>query len=83
MAGQIKYIKVSRIDGNGVNITNALETLSTIIIPSGSDNVPFQIESATRFPDYYLYYVTPPINYNFSSDITSSVNYNILQCPYL
>ncbi len=81
MAGQIKYIKVSRIDGNGVNITNALETLSTIIIPSGSDNVPFQIESATRFPDYYLYYVTPPINYNFSSDITSSVNYNILTTP--
>lgn len=81
MAGQIKYIKISRIDGNGVNITNTLETLSTIIIPSGSDNVPFQIESATRFPDYYLYYVTPSINYNFSSDITSSVNYNILTTP--
>tara|TARA_R110000796_G_scaffold43413_1_gene106717 strand:+ start:1444 stop:3843 length:2400 start_codon:yes stop_codon:yes gene_type:complete len=81
MAGQIKYIKVSRIDGNGVNITNTLETLSTLVIPSGSDNVPFQIESATRFSDYYLYYVTPSINFNFSPAITSSVNYNLLITP--
>jgi hypothetical protein len=81
MAGSIQYIKIARIDANGVDLTTSLETLSTLIIPSGSDNVPFKIESATRFPDYYLYYVTSNLTSNLSSAITSSVNYNIITTP--
>ena len=81
MAGSIQYIKIARIDSNGVDLTTSLETLSTLIIPSGSDNVPFKIESATRFPDYYLYYVTSNLTSNLSSAITSSVNYNIITTP--
>ena len=36
MSGLIRYIKIARIDNNGVDNTLALESLNTVVLPSGS-----------------------------------------------
>ena len=48
MAGSIQYIKIARIDGRGVDITNTLETLNTLVIPSASINLSYTIQNSSR-----------------------------------
>jgi hypothetical protein len=81
MAGRIRYIKIARTDSNGVDITNSLESLSTLVIPSGSSSLTYQINNKTRYPSYYLFLVTPPTNTNISTAITSSVPYKVRTIP--
>ena len=81
MAGSIQYIKIARIDANGVDITTSLESLSTLVIPSGSSSLTYQINNKTRYPSYYLLLVTPPTNTNISTAITSSVPYKVRTIP--
>ena len=78
MAGSIQYIKVARIDARGDDITNTLETLNTIVIPSASVNLEYKIDNVSKFEDYFLYNVTAPTNTNLSTGITSSIQYNVL-----
>ena len=78
MAGRIQYIKVARIDGNGNDLTNTLESLSNITLPSGSGFNTYVINSRTRANDYYLYYVTAPNRLDIAEDDKHSPNYNIV-----
>ncbi len=60
------YIKVSKIDQNGVDQTNTLQSLTQITLPwvSGSvtSNETFQINSLTQFQDHFLYEIDANIN---------------------
>lgn len=78
MAGRIQYIKVARIDGNGNDLTTALESLSNITLPSGSSFNTYTINSRTRTNDYYLYYVTAPNGLDIAEADKHSPNYNII-----
>ena len=95
MSGKVRYIKVARIDGNGTDITNTLESLTNIILPLTGGNRTYQILNRTRFNDYYLYYVNPPdladipgadkstLEYNFTSSLTSSISTTPGAAPYV
>tara|TARA_R110001606_G_scaffold32824_2_gene98816 strand:- start:41 stop:2185 length:2145 start_codon:yes stop_codon:yes gene_type:complete len=60
MAGTIQYIKISKIDQNGTDLTTQLESINTLTLPSGSGFAEYTIRNKTRYNDYFLYYVTPP-----------------------
>ena len=77
MSGRIQYIKIARIDKNGIDNTTALETLSTLVLPSGSSFTEYKILSKTRYQNYFLYYVQPPDRNNIPNEITSSLNYDL------
>lgn len=84
MANRVEYIKISRIDGNGNNLTNTLEALSQLTIPySNGNNAVYPIESITRYNDYFLYQVGPAnftpnsadagkLEYKFTSSVSTS-----------
>ena len=59
MANKVEYIKIARIDQDGNNLTNTLETLTQITIPytSGASPAVYPVESITRYSDYFLYKV--------------------------
>ena len=76
MAGSIQYIKISKIDKTGVDLTTQLESINTLILPSASKFVEYTILNKSRFNDYFLYYVTPPNRENIDNAITSSLDYN-------
>ena len=59
MADKVEYIKIARIDQDGNNLTNTLESLTQITIPytSGTSPAVYPIESITRYSDYFLYKV--------------------------
>ena len=78
MAGNIQYIKIARIDGNGNDLTTTLESLSNITLPSGSSSNTYIINSRTRANDYYLYYVTAPNALDIAEADIHSPNYNIV-----
>lgn len=85
--GKIIYIKISRTDGNGIDITNSLESLETIVIPLSTGNKEFNILNRTRENEYYLFYVSmagteniPAIDksspeYIFTGSLDSTTNY--------
>ncbi len=56
--GKIVYIKISRTDGNGTDITTPLESLEKIVIPLSTGNKEFTILNRTRENEYYLFYVS-------------------------
>ena len=86
MANRVQYIKIARIDQNGNDLTNTLESLTQITIPytSGTSPAVYPIENITRYRDYFLYRVgmanrTPDPNdsgsleYNFSASLSDQV----------
>ena len=78
MAGSIQYIKISRIDGNGNDITQTLESLSNIVLPLSTGNKTYRIRNRTRTNTYYLYFVTPPNRVDIPNVDKHSPNYNIV-----
>lgn len=58
MSGKIRYIKISRIDNSGKDITTSLESLENISLPISTGNKVFSILSRTREAEYFLFYVT-------------------------
>lgn len=84
MANRVEYIKISRIDENGNNLTNTLESLNQLTIPySNGNNAVYPIESITRYSDYFLYQVGPAnytpnsadagkLEYKFTSSISTN-----------
>ena len=76
MAGSIQYIKISKIDKTGVDLTTQLESINTLVLPSGSSFAEYTIKNKSRFKDYFLYYVTPPDRNNISNAVTSSLKYD-------
>ena len=75
MSGLIRYIKIARIDNNGVDNTLPLESLNTLVLPSGSSFKEYTILNRTRTNDYFLYYVQPPDREDIAGDDKSVLNY--------
>ena len=73
MAGSIQYIKIAKINKTGVDLTTQLESINTLVLPSASKFVEYNILNKSRFNDYFLYYVTPPDRNNIDNAITSSL----------
>ena len=57
--GFAAYIKISRIDKNGVNQTNTLQSLNKLTIPYSTGNITYTILSIVEKPTYFQYYVQP------------------------
>lgn len=58
MAKKVQYIKIARIDQNGNDLTNTLESLTQITIPlTTSGNKTYKILTRADFPTYYLFQV--------------------------
>ena len=69
MAKKVQYIKIARIDQNGNDLTNTLESLTQITIPlTGAGNKTYKILTRADFPTYYLF----QIDLNNSPDASSS-----------
>ena len=61
MAKKVLYIKIARIDQNGNDLTNTLESLTQITIPyTTSGNKTYKILTRADFPTYYLFQVDLP-----------------------
>ncbi len=71
--GKVIYIKVAKIDANGVDLTSTLDSLSTLVLPFGNTNVTFNILNITSTPNYFLYYVSPQ-GYNNMMTLTGSLD---------
>ena len=56
--GKIVYIKISRTDGNGTDITTSLEALETIVLPLSTGNKELIILNRTKESQYFLFYVS-------------------------
>ena len=82
-----RFIKISRIDKDGIDNSNALNSLSTINIPwSDGSKATYKVIGKTASPDYYSYVVEynstsslyPPdfanLDYNFTGSYPSSFN---------
>ena len=78
MAGNIKYIKIARIDGNGNDLTQTLESLSSIVLPLSTGNKEYKILNRTRQNTYYLYNVLPPNKVDIPTVDKHSPNYNVI-----
>ena len=58
MAKKVQYIKIARIDQNGNDLTNTLESLSQITIPlTSAGNKTYKILTRADFPTYYLFQI--------------------------
>ena len=77
MAGNIRYIKIARLDGNGVDLTNTLGSLSSIVLPLSTGNKEYRILNRTRYNTYFLYLVSPPNKVDIPNIDKHSPNYNI------
>ena len=78
MAEGVKYIKVAKIDKNGVNQTLSLQSLSVLTIPYSTGNITYEILDISEQPNYFLYSVDNPniehgdralLEYDFSSSV--------------
>lgn len=76
MAGTIQYIKISKIDQNGTDLTPQLESINTLTLPSGSSFAEYTIRNKTRYNDYFLYYVTPPNRVDIPDANKSNIVFN-------
>ena len=81
MAEGVRYIKISKIDKNGVDNTNTLQSINQITIPYSTGNVVYKILNISEEPTFFTYYVENPniewadradIEYDFSSSISQA-----------
>tara|TARA_Y100000114_G_C11753118_1_gene325461 strand:- start:71 stop:2440 length:2370 start_codon:yes stop_codon:yes gene_type:complete len=73
--GTIPYIKISRTDGNGIDITNSLSALSSIVLPLSTGNKTFTILNRTKEAEYFLFYVSTTGTENIPAIDKSSPEY--------
>jgi len=74
----VRYIKIPKIDGNGIDQSTNLESLTQITLP-GTTNVTYQLTSVTEKPTFYLYdvepnNVSPPLFGKLNYDFTGSID---------
>lgn len=76
----VRYIKIARIDKNGIDQTNTLQSLNFLTIPYTSGDITYTVTNITEKPTFFLYYVNPAevdwddradIKYNFTGSLTS------------
>jgi hypothetical protein len=73
----ILFIKVNRIDQNGIDNTISLQSLEKIKIKYSDIGIQtYDVLNITEYPDYYLFYVNPPTPATSSADNTI-VDYKI------
>ena len=60
MADGVKYIKISKIDKNGIDKTIILQSLTELTIPYSTGNVKYDILDIVEKPTYFLYRVDNP-----------------------
>ena len=87
--GYTVYIKIARIDKNGIDQTNTLQSLNQVTVPYSTGNITYEVIGITEHPTYYLYYVKPAqvgwadraeIEYDFTGSIlNSSTTYQTTQ----
>jgi hypothetical protein len=66
----VRYIKIAKIDKDGVDQTNTYENLTKLTIPFSSGPIVYDILSITEFPTYFLYYVVNPnLEWNDRADL--------------
>lgn len=75
----VRYIKIAKIDKDGVDQTNTYENLTKLTIPFSSGPIVYDILSITEYPTYFLYYVVNPnLEWNDRADLeydfTGSLN---------
>ena len=92
--GYTVYIKIARIDKNGIDQTNTLQSLNQVTVPYSTGNITYEVIGITEHPTYYLYYVKPAqvgwadraeLEYDFTGSVTNesfSIS-NILQSQNL
>jgi len=77
----VRYIKIARIDKNGVDQTTTLQSLNQITIPYTSEDITYTVVNITEKPTFFLYYVNPAevdwsdradIKYDFTGSLTST-----------
>jgi len=57
---ELKYIKIAKIDSNGIDLSTTLTSLAQIILPLSTGNKIYVILTSTEFPDYFLFGVKAP-----------------------
>ena len=92
MSDGVRYIKIARIDANGIDQTNTLQSLEKLIIPYSTEDIEYEILSITEKPTFFLYYVKPAnvvwedkadIKYSFSSSYSGAPSLPFLGTPQL
>ena len=92
MSDGVRYIKIAKIDANGINQTNTLQSLEKLIIPFSTGDIEYKIISITEKPTFFLYYVNPEdvewgdrsdIKYSFSSSYSGNQSIPFLGTPQL
>ena len=82
MAEGVRYIKISKIDKNGVDNTITLQSLTKLTIPYSSGDVTYDILTISEQPTHFVYYVENPniewadradIKYDFTGSIDSMI----------
>jgi hypothetical protein len=77
----VRYIKIAKVDKNGIDQTNSLQSLTELIIPYSSGTITYNILSITEHPTNFVYYVENPniewadradIEYNFTGTLDTS-----------
>ena len=90
--GYTVYIKIARIDKNGIDQTNTLQSLNQVTVPYSTGNITYEVIGITEHPTYYLYYVKPAqvgwadraeLGYSFSSSYDGTQSLPFLGMPQL
>ena len=74
MAEGVRYIKVAKIDANGVDQTISLQSLSELTIPYSTGDVRYEILSISEHDNYFLYSVD---NTNIEHVDRALIKYNV------
>ena len=91
MADGVVYIKIAKIDKNGNNQTNTLQSLNQLIVPYSTGDIVYKVNDITEKPTFFLYSVDPAgvewadraeIKYDFTGSLTTSSFSLSLLNPY-
>jgi len=92
MSDGVRYIKIAKIDANGIDQTITLQSLENLTIPFSTGDIKYEILSITEKPTFFLYYVNPEnvewndksnIKYSFSSSYSGNQSLPFLGTPQL
>ena len=59
MADGVVYIKIAKIDKNGVDQTSTLQSLNQVTIPYSTGNITYKVINLIEHSTYFLYNVNP------------------------
>lgn len=92
MADGVRYIKIAKIDKNGVDQTPTLQSLNQLTVPYSTGDIVYKVISITERLTFFLYYVEPAevewndraeLGYSFSSSYSGNQSLPFLGTPQL